>query len=331
MSNKFDNISFQAVGKAEEKKPEGPREEKKKNLCPQCGEAMVMKTVSGKGKMWIHEVKGKCKLSFKTKLEMETYQKEENSKSKKENEEKNTSIKSTTTEKKVKEKAFENVNVECEVVTEAEFFTCENNEKEKAFQKETEVENMNETEKKESRRETEEFPRPVSVPSEKKSRIKRISREDAASFNKKYGAKENTLNQDPAKKVNPKQEYVNEVKQEEYVKPVSYDKTEVLKKPSYVLSYPTLTNLETGEFIEIDKPSYIIGRVEGDYIYKKTVISAKHAQFITKNGTCYVKDLNSTNGTTVNGYKLPPETEVEVKSGQTVCLADEEFMFEYEG
>ena len=56
-------------------------------------------------------------------------------------------------------------------------------------------------------------------------------------------------------------------------------------------------------------------------------ISRIHAEVIMRNGTFYLVDQKSTNGTYVNGVKLTPLQETELKNGDIIQLSDEEFEF----
>ena len=46
-----------------------------------------------------------------------------------------------------------------------------------------------------------------------------------------------------------------------------------------------------------------------------------------RNGTFYLVDQKSTNGTYVNGVRLTPLQETELKNGDIIQLSDEEFEF----
>lgn len=46
-----------------------------------------------------------------------------------------------------------------------------------------------------------------------------------------------------------------------------------------------------------------------------------------RNGVFYIIDQKSTNGTYVNGIRLNPMQETELKNGDTIQLSDEEFEF----
>jgi len=57
--------------------------------------------------------------------------------------------------------------------------------------------------------------------------------------------------------------------------------------------------------MKIEKDIYKIGRkTENDIVIDNMAVSGFHAQLIKSNDTIYVEDLNSTNGTFVNGKKI---------------------------
>ena len=58
---------------------------------------------------------------------------------------------------------------------------------------------------------------------------------------------------------------------------------------------------------EFLKGEITIGRVQGnDIVLPKQNVSKRHSRIVLKNGKFVITDLKSTNGTYVNGRKLPP-------------------------
>ena len=110
-------------------------------------------------------------------------------------------------------------------------------------------------------------------------------------------------------------------------KDIEDDKTELLFKPKPKISSYYLT-LKNGYKINITSSVFRMGRNKqyNDYYFTNKKISSKHAEILTKNGKTYIKDLNSTNGTLLDGYKIPPNTEVEIKVGAKIVLANEEMI-----
>ena len=58
-------------------------------------------------------------------------------------------------------------------------------------------------------------------------------------------------------------------------------------------------------------------------------IGRNHAAIIKRGDTCYLKDLGSVNGTSVNGIHLGGNQACKLKSGDRIQLADEQFVFEF--
>lgn len=62
-----------------------------------------------------------------------------------------------------------------------------------------------------------------------------------------------------------------------------------------------------------------------DIVLRSNTVSANHAELVLlNNGDILIEDQNSTNGTFVRGQKIQPETEVSIKRGEAVRLADQE-------
>ena len=93
---------------------------------------------------------------------------------------------------------------------------------------------------------------------------------------------------------------------------------------------PTLTCIRTGEVRLIDKPVYRIGKEKAAvdfWVKDNTSLSRVHAAIIQTRGKFYIKDMKSTNGTFINGTRIPALTETELAHGQTFTLSNETFEF----
>lgn len=128
-------------------------------------------------------------------------------------------------------------------------------------------------------------------------------------------------------------------KEESYFEP-EYDKTQLLDEEEQVnlSSSFILLDLETGRTTYINKPSFLIGCRSGlcDLVIeedpKNHKVSRKHALLFVKNDTVYVKDM-SANGTFLGDektsdsdyYRLPKDTEVEIRKGQIIRFANKKF------
>ena len=85
------------------------------------------------------------------------------------------------------------------------------------------------------------------------------------------------------------------------------------------------------EDIIIDKDDFIIGRLAGhvDHILRNNAVGKLHAEIICRNGVCYVKDLNTVNGTYINNIRIDSNKEVELKESDRLQLANSEFVLTY--
>ncbi len=63
-------------------------------------------------------------------------------------------------------------------------------------------------------------------------------------------------------------------------------------------------------------------------IVGNTSIGRNHAAIVRRGDVCYLKDMGSVNGTSVNGRRLMENQACKLQSGDRIQLADEEFVFE---
>lgn len=87
-----------------------------------------------------------------------------------------------------------------------------------------------------------------------------------------------------------------------------------------------------GERVAITSSGFTIGKentsgIVNDYTIKNVSVSRNHAMFEINNGRYYVIDMSSSNGTYVNGSLISSNIGVEVKNGDRITFADEEFKF----
>lgn len=98
----------------------------------------------------------------------------------------------------------------------------------------------------------------------------------------------------------------------------------------YNVHFPTLLRVMTEETININKPVYRIGKERSyvDYFVTNNIaVSRSHADIITRSNKYYIKDLNSKNHTFINDQEVPVMCEVELRDGDRLRLANEEFIF----
>ena len=68
--------------------------------------------------------------------------------------------------------------------------------------------------------------------------------------------------------------------------------------------------------------------LQADICLPFEVISRIHAKVIRKEGRYYLRDLASTNGTYINGKRLPAEETVKLEQGDMGAFANVEYIFQ---
>lgn len=111
----------------------------------------------------------------------------------------------------------------------------------------------------------------------------------------------------------------------EIVTQLSYD-TEVLES---TIPYLLSTQSGTADKIYINKDSFKLGRLQemSDCVVPAKAVGKVHAEIIKINSDYYIKDLESKNGTFINGNKLVPGEQVLLKDDDLVVLANVSFKF----
>ncbi len=90
-----------------------------------------------------------------------------------------------------------------------------------------------------------------------------------------------------------------------------------------------LTRKKTGQSIPVNRRNFSMGKNPSatDYcIADNQTVSRKHAVLYEKNGSWYIDDMDSLNGTYVNGSRVLPGQAVLVKDGDEIALSDESFL-----
>lgn len=79
--------------------------------------------------------------------------------------------------------------------------------------------------------------------------------------------------------------------------------------------------------IYIGKETVYIGKIKGesDIILDSPTVSRVHARLEMKNGSCYVKDMNSKNGTFCNKERLEPQEQRKFDAGDLIAFAEIEY------
>ena len=60
-------------------------------------------------------------------------------------------------------------------------------------------------------------------------------------------------------------------------------------------------------------------------------LSKRHITLLSKAGNVYIRDNSSANGTFLNGKRIPANTEVELRSGTTIRIGNEDLVFHAAG
>ena len=110
---------------------------------------------------------------------------------------------------------------------------------------------------------------------------------------------------------------------------VSESLTAVLKETE--LSAPFLSGLGTnaGKIFSLEKEQTLIGKwaASADICLDAPTVSRIHARILREGDNCYAVDLNSKNGTLINGIPLDPEEKNLLQDSDIICFAKEEFRY----
>ncbi len=88
--------------------------------------------------------------------------------------------------------------------------------------------------------------------------------------------------------------------------------------------------LENGELAaRIEKLPFVIGKKkeEADYVLEDRSVSRLHARILEENGSIYLEDLNSTNGTFKNGLRMQPYEKRRLEKDDELRFGRVEFVF----
>lgn len=83
------------------------------------------------------------------------------------------------------------------------------------------------------------------------------------------------------------------------------------------------------ERVAINKSKFIIGRLEGmvDFTIPDNTIGKLHAKIVCREEGCFMKDLNSKNGTYINGERLTCNEEYEIRDNYRIRFSGHEYIF----
>lgn len=79
-----------------------------------------------------------------------------------------------------------------------------------------------------------------------------------------------------------------------------------------------------GDNIYLGATPVYVGKIKGesDVILDSPTVSRRHARLECRDGVCYVKDLNSRNGTFCNGRRLRPQEQCRFEQGDEIAFAE---------
>lgn len=95
-------------------------------------------------------------------------------------------------------------------------------------------------------------------------------------------------------------------------------------------TYGTLVRKKTGEKVVISKDHFRIGRERSNVDYcisDDSNVGRLHAEIVSAGSKTYVVDKNSRNSTFVNDVRCTPNERVELKDGDRVMFADDEYTY----
>jgi len=83
------------------------------------------------------------------------------------------------------------------------------------------------------------------------------------------------------------------------------------------------------KIIPIVKPDFVVGRLQSqvDHVIHNKAVGKVHARIISREGSYYVMDFNSRNGTFINGVRIDCSTEVEIRNNDRLAFANSEYVF----
>lgn len=96
-------------------------------------------------------------------------------------------------------------------------------------------------------------------------------------------------------------------------------------------SFPVLKSVGNGgsDTVVIDKSSFIIGRMKEqvDFAVDNNTVGKVHAEIVSKDGLYFIKDLNSRNGTFINGERIENNREYQLQNNDRIAFSNAEFTF----
>ncbi|MEI6132173.1 MAG: FHA domain-containing protein [Bacillota bacterium] len=106
--------------------------------------------------------------------------------------------------------------------------------------------------------------------------------------------------------------------------------TMMLKDMKMIFGTLVEKNIKDGIKFELSSLIVIIGRDKEtvDLCCENMAVGKRHAQLHFHDGAYYISDLNSRNGTFVNGMRIENNKEKQISHGDEICFANSGFVFE---
>lgn len=129
--------------------------------------------------------------------------------------------------------------------------------------------------------------------------------------------------------LNGREEDAHEIEHERDQERVLEEGETVLLGQAAHSSYALFPKTALYDMIELVEFPFFIGKLKPrvDYAIDKEVISRFHAKFSAEDGSYWLTDLNSTNGTYLNGYRLNPNEKVLLQEEDEIAFADIVYYF----
>jgi len=111
--------------------------------------------------------------------------------------------------------------------------------------------------------------------------------------------------------------------------PTEQDRTVILNIGSLDIPYLKRINGNSTETIIMKNFPFMLGRLEGqvDYCVKNPAVGKLHAEITKTEEGYFISDMNSRNGTMINGVRVEPIKENMIKDGDRITLGNEDFIF----
>ncbi|ACL74893.1 DUF6382 domain-containing protein [Ruminiclostridium cellulolyticum] len=103
----------------------------------------------------------------------------------------------------------------------------------------------------------------------------------------------------------------------------------VILKSNEPKDIPYLQEKDGEDIIKVNKTSILVGRMGSfvDHIVDNNAVGKVHAEIINEDGSYFVMDCSSRNGTYINDGRIKPNTKTSVNNNDVIRFANKEFIF----